>query len=367
MDFVRPALEIEQVQQRPACFGNKRIKFDRFFPAFLGQNIVVLQVVGLAFGEPYHGGLLGGVGLHLLQVIQGTLWFGNLPVQSELRHEQVGAVVVGKRPKIARREVLGPIKVTLSSQGTNLAQAGRGPGPRDSVTAPTPKRASMPARMNQVGPPRRALIVMLSQGSRTVARSEFYHDKRADLPTVCWFSFARSLAGLSTAQVGYHLTALADSPEKRDLRRIPTFVTEAFMKPMSLMSAPRFPQAVASNRRKPLVIIIVAVLVTLASAAAVWLYIGMQDRRQARAARQALHQGQLDEASRLLDRWLGNRPQAAEAHYLKARLAWAETIFPPYIGNWPGLERSVTLRNRWPSGAACSWPKPIRKRRLSLC
>ncbi|MGC1723153.1 MAG: hypothetical protein WA746_29595 [Isosphaeraceae bacterium] len=44
--------------------------------------------------------------------------------------------------------------------------------------------------------------------------------------------------------------------------------------------------------------------------------------------RHALEQGQLDEASRVLEHWLGNRPQAAEAYYLKARLARARNDLP---------------------------------------
>lgn len=88
---------------------------------------------------------------------------------------------------------------------------------------------------------------------------------------------------------------------------------------MGLMSPPRAQQALASNRRKHLVIIIVAVVFTMASLAAVWLYVQMADRRDAQTVRQALEQGQLDEASRVLEHWLGNRPQAAEAYYLKAR------------------------------------------------
>jgi len=41
-----------------------------------------------------------------------------------------------------------------------------------------------------------------------------------------------------------------------------------------------------------------------------------------------LQEGRLDEASVVLERWLKNQPQAAEAHYLKARLAWAQNDFP---------------------------------------
>src|SRR5271166_2810058 len=54
----------------------------------------------------------------------------------------------------------------------------------------------------------------------------------------------------------------------------------------------------------------------------------MADRREAQTVRHALEQGQLDEASQVLEHWLGKRPQAAEAYYLKARLAWTRNDLP---------------------------------------
>ena len=63
------------------------------------------------------------------------------------------------------------------------------------------------------------------------------------------------------------------------------------------MSPTRAQQALASNRRKHLVVIIVAVVFTMASLAAVWLYVQMAERRDAQRVRHALEQGQLDEAS----------------------------------------------------------------------
>jgi len=95
------------------------------------------------------------------------------------------------------------------------------------------------------------------------------------------------------------------------------------------MSPPRVQQALLLNRRKYLVfIIVVAVVLTLASTAMVWLYLQIADRREAQTIRHALEQGQLDEASRVLEHWLGNRPQTAEAYYFKARLAWARNDLP---------------------------------------
>ena len=113
------------------------------------------------------------------------------------------------------------------------------------------------------------------------------------------------------------------------------------------MSPPRAQQALASNRRKHLVIIIVAVVFTMASLAAVWLYVQMADRRDAQTVRHALEQGQLDEASRVLEHWLGNRPQAAEAYYLKARLARARNDLPTAQ---QGLARARRWATPWDKG-----------------
>jgi predicted Zn-dependent protease len=46
-------------------------------------------------------------------------------------------------------------------------------------------------------------------------------------------------------------------------------------------------------------------------------------RADVRAARESVAAGRLDEASAWLGRWLRARPDAAEAHYLMARVAWA--------------------------------------------
>ncbi len=98
---------------------------------------------------------------------------------------------------------------------------------------------------------------------------------------------------------------------------------------MSLMSPQRVQQALALNRRKYLVfIIVVAVVFTMVSPAVVRVYVQIADRRAAQTVRHALELGQLDEASRVLEHWLGNRPQVAEAYYLKARLAWARNDLP---------------------------------------
>ncbi len=60
-----------------------------------------------------------------------------------------------------------------------------------------------------------------------------------------------------------------------------------------------------------------AILATIA-AIAVW-----RADRDAATARRALADGQLDRASESLERWLNSSPRSGEAHYLKARIAWA--------------------------------------------
>ena len=45
---------------------------------------------------------------------------------------------------------------------------------------------------------------------------------------------------------------------------------------------------------------------------------------RARTARLVLEQGRFNDAAIALDRWLKGSPDSAEAHYLKARLAWTQ-------------------------------------------
>jgi tetratricopeptide (TPR) repeat protein len=71
------------------------------------------------------------------------------------------------------------------------------------------------------------------------------------------------------------------------------------------------------RRRIMLVGGLAAVLAIVAAIA-----IGRTDR-DAATARRALADGRLDRASAALDRWLKSSPRSAEAHYLKARIAWA--------------------------------------------
>jgi tetratricopeptide (TPR) repeat protein len=90
---------------------------------------------------------------------------------------------------------------------------------------------------------------------------------------------------------------------------------------ITLMTSPRRPALLAHRRRRfaAAALAILALLII----PALWLRGELVVRREALAAREALDQGRLDDAAALLDRWLGHRPRAAEAHYLKARLAWA--------------------------------------------
>lgn len=60
---------------------------------------------------------------------------------------------------------------------------------------------------------------------------------------------------------------------------------------------------------------------TIAVAAA--MAIGWPAGRDAAEARAALEAGRLDEAARAVDAWLRSSPRSAEAHHLKARIAWA--------------------------------------------
>ncbi len=73
-----------------------------------------------------------------------------------------------------------------------------------------------------------------------------------------------------------------------------------------------------SPARRRLLIVALAVPV-LAGAAAV--AVRLLDR-DARTVRRALAEGRLDDASAALDRWLRSDPRSAEAHVLRARIAW---------------------------------------------
>jgi tetratricopeptide (TPR) repeat protein len=69
------------------------------------------------------------------------------------------------------------------------------------------------------------------------------------------------------------------------------------------------------------------VLVTIV-ALGLWLGQGPLAGREARTIRRAIDGGRWDEASRVVERWLRSSPHAAEAHYLKALIAWARNDLP---------------------------------------
>jgi predicted Zn-dependent protease len=75
------------------------------------------------------------------------------------------------------------------------------------------------------------------------------------------------------------------------------------------------------DRRRTMVVgggVVVLATVMAIAAIGVW-----RSDRDAATARRAIAEGRLDEASAAVDRWLTSSPNSAEAHYLKARIAWA--------------------------------------------
>jgi tetratricopeptide (TPR) repeat protein len=70
-------------------------------------------------------------------------------------------------------------------------------------------------------------------------------------------------------------------------------------------------------------------VLTLATAGfiGVWLRGEVTAWRQARTVRRALDEGHLDEAAAVIENWLKTEPRSAEAHYLRARLAWGRSDF----------------------------------------
>jgi tetratricopeptide (TPR) repeat protein len=77
--------------------------------------------------------------------------------------------------------------------------------------------------------------------------------------------------------------------------------------------------------------------------------------RESRTADLALEQGRIDEAAAALERWLRSAPDSADAHYLKARIAW--------IQNDPStVDRELTQAER----LGYSWNQLARLRGLLL-
>jgi tetratricopeptide (TPR) repeat protein len=70
--------------------------------------------------------------------------------------------------------------------------------------------------------------------------------------------------------------------------------------------------------------LLVILTTVVASAIAVWLRGNIAAAWDARETRRALAHGRLDDAARAVERWLLSAPSSAEAHFYKARIAWAQ-------------------------------------------
>ncbi len=78
----------------------------------------------------------------------------------------------------------------------------------------------------------------------------------------------------------------------------------------------------SSRRRRVTVLVIVTTVV--AGVIAVWLRGSVAAAWDARETHRALADGRLDDAARAVERWLLFAPASAEAHFCKARIAWAQ-------------------------------------------
>ncbi len=70
--------------------------------------------------------------------------------------------------------------------------------------------------------------------------------------------------------------------------------------------------------------VLVIVTTVVAGALAVWLCASVAAAWDARATRRALAEGRLEDAAQAVERWLLSSPGSAEAHFYKARIAWAQ-------------------------------------------
>jgi len=91
---------------------------------------------------------------------------------------------------------------------------------------------------------------------------------------------------------------------------------------------------------------IITGILTLVAVAVVglWLRGDVFAAREPQIVRRALAAGRLDEAAQALERWLRSSPDSAEAHYFKARIAWAQNDFPTVNRE---LARAETLGHAW--------------------
>ena len=97
------------------------------------------------------------------------------------------------------------------------------------------------------------------------------------------------------------------------------------------------PEAVTRSRRP----IIAAAFLILLALGAVGFYVGRDTigRREAHAVTLALDEGRHDDAAIALDRWLKDSPDSAEAHFLKARLAWLKGDLPVAQGELDNAQK----------------------------
>ena len=90
-------------------------------------------------------------------------------------------------------------------------------------------------------------------------------------------------------------------------------------------------------------------------AAVLWWAWDALAHREARRAHLALEQGRIDEAARALERWLKSAPDSADAHYMKAKIAWIKTDLAT-------VDRELTQAER----LGYSWHQLARLRGLLL-
>jgi tetratricopeptide (TPR) repeat protein len=81
----------------------------------------------------------------------------------------------------------------------------------------------------------------------------------------------------------------------------------------------------SSRRRRTTALVVLTIVVTVA--VVVWVRGNLAAIRAARDTRRALAQGRLDAATWAVERWLMSSPSSAEAHFYKARIAWAQNDF----------------------------------------
>jgi hypothetical protein len=84
--------------------------------------------------------------------------------------------------------------------------------------------------------------------------------------------------------------------------------------------------AMRSTRRRQTTVLVILTTVAVSSVA-VWLLGTVAATWDARDTRRAVADGRLDDAARAVERWLLSSPSSAEAHFYKARIAWAQNDF----------------------------------------